>query len=120
MKKIFYILIVLLLFACGDDYNGNATIVYHEYDDPDNEWVPGYQMPETCSGGYGSVPRTCSPGIYIPGHMNHRPERFLLKVEWTDQDGKHHDSKREVPKSAYDECEDGRTINLKSMTCPLQ
>lgn len=119
MKKLIVFGALLVLIACGGpEYKGNATITAHQYDDPDDEYVPGYQMPEQCYGGYGSQPRTCYPGIYIPGHTNHRPERFILRVEWTDDKGKQHHDGYEVPRTAYDGCPDGRTINLGSMQCP--
>lgn len=121
MKKILLVLaLALAVVACGKEYNGNASIVSHEYDDPDTVWNPGYTIFGSCSGGYGSTPRTCQPDIQIPGHWSTDPERFLLHVEWTDEDGKHHVDVRSVPRTAYDDCEDGRTINLKSMQCPLQ
>jgi hypothetical protein len=113
------IALLVLLAGCGDPpYKGNAEITAHEYDDPDDVWIPGTTYPGTCSGGYGSIPRTCTPGYTTPGYFDRRPERFLLRVQWIDDKGKSHSDTRETSKATYDGCADGRTINLESMQCP--
>lgn len=120
MRKLFFILIIFILFACSDPYKGDAKIVYHKYVPARNVWVHGYYIPGSCTGGMNGQPRTCSPGINIPGHDEWRPEKFTLRVEWTEEDGDVKRDTRSVPKSSYDECPDGRVINLESMLCPLR
>lgn len=121
MKKLLVASVVLLaLWGCGKPYDGDAKIVYHKYVPGRNEWVPGYTIWGSCSGGYGSIPRRCSPDIHVPGHDEWRPEQFTIRVEWTTDKGKVKRETRSVPQTAYDDCPDGRTINLKSMKCPLR
>lgn len=105
MKRLVIATVLTLLVACGPSYNGPeiGLITDKPYDDPDRWTTPGYYVPpvstpgyESCSGGYGSQPRTCTrtSGIYRPGYwvapVDHYdgPHYFLTIAETDTPAGK--------------------------------
>lgn len=115
-------LILLLLTACGSDGPSEGYVRSHEYDDPDDVWVPGYTIPgsESCTGGYNGQPRICtrSPSIYIPGRYDHHPARYILHLEKDETDDKGKTKTRSgtcvVERETYESVRDGQYFNCKT------
>lgn len=81
------VLVVLLsLVACGTPNRlTSGTIVNMHYDDQDIIEHPGYWQDggETCTGGYGSTPRTCyqNPDYWVPGYTEVQPPHWSVQVK---------------------------------------
>lgn len=82
MKRLAALLVVplLALSACGDDLYG--TVIDKSYEPP---YDSTYMMPmysQSCSGGYGNMPRTCSQYVtgYIP-MIDHHPACYRVRVK---------------------------------------
>ncbi len=81
---------------------GHGTVLQRGHHAAYSYWVPGIQIPETCSR-VGNMTE-CSGGMYVPGHEEFVPESWSLKL---------HDSERnktgwrDVDVTAYDSCSIG-------------
>lgn len=103
---------VLLVAACSTEPPVRAGVVTgHEYDDPDDYWVPGFTIPgsESCSGTDTFRNCTRSPDIVIPGHWEHEDARWLLHLRGDpDEKGKVRDGTVEVDRETYHDVLDGQ------------
>lgn len=101
------LLCVVGLVGCGHPNQlHSGKVIEKSYDDPDDWYVPGYYTPgtESCSGGYGNVPRSCytTPGYYTPGYYEHDGPHWYLRITGTTKDGKVVTETHEVDSLTYD------------------
>lgn len=78
--------VLLTLVACGAPNKlTSGTVVDKRFDDQDIIYHPGYYQSgtETCTGGYGSIPRSCTrtPGYYVPGYNEVQPPKWTIQVK---------------------------------------
>lgn len=96
--------LLLALAACGKPWVGSGTVVEMRNTPARTYFVPGGYIPasESCSGGYGNVPRTCTrtPAIKMPDTWHTDPERWTLTI--VDAEGKRH--RVDVGSSTYERC----------------
>jgi hypothetical protein len=97
--------LVLIIGACGgeDHYKGPGKVIETSYDDPDDWFVPPIVMPPQthCSTGYkGTSSCYTTPGMVIPGRMEHDGPHWHVKI--AGRDG--HDHNLSVPQQLFDDC----------------
>ena len=71
--------IVLLLTGCAPS---SGTVTAKDFEPAhDEQYLQQVYMGETCTGGYGSVPRTCSPNYMWMPATRHVADHWSLKLE---------------------------------------
>lgn len=98
--------ILFSVASCGEpNHLKSGTVVDKHYDDEDTYYVPGSNSPgyESCSGGYGSVPRSCYyvPGHHTPGYYQTDPPHWSIQISG-EYDGKTITEWHTVSQSEYE------------------
>lgn len=92
-----------------------GIVVEKSYDDPDEWTTPGHWQPGVtiCSGGYGSVPRSCSttPGYYVPPVQHHDGPHWYLTITGR-ADGEWVTERHEVSEAKHDDTSVGREVDV--------
>lgn len=74
-----WLVILILLTGCGPS---SGTVTAKDFEPAHNEqYLQQVYMGETCTGGYGSVPRTCSPNYMWMPATRHVADRWSLRIE---------------------------------------
>jgi hypothetical protein len=70
---------LILLAGCGAS---SGTVTAKDFAPAhDEQYIQQIYMGETCTGGYGSVPRTCSPNYMWMPATRHVADHWSLKLE---------------------------------------
>lgn len=112
--------LLLLMAACGSSPSlETGKVIEKEYDDPDDTYYPGYTTPgrQSCTGTGTSRFCTYQPGVYIPGHWDHDPERFLLHLRGPHPEDadKSLDDTIEVPEWFFDKVREGQWVDVDAL-----
>lgn len=92
------VVLVLVLAACGGHSGpSSGTVERRTFTAAHDEWVPGIDVAGTCQM-IGKV-MECSPGVHIPGHMEHHGDAWSVYLN----DG-HRKGWVDVDRATYERC----------------
>lgn len=105
MKRI-VILLALVLVGCSKP-PVEGYVIDGDYQPAWTQFIPGTPPSQSCSGGYGNVPRTCTWSPGTPPQWIPWPPRWELELQNTRNDDRDKTGTREVTREVYERCNVG-------------